>query len=160
MLNKLKKDFKGLQGEISDIIKNTDFKGSNKEWSYLTSEEKRIHLKVRQRLNEYLEKDEEVLIETNTSKLGVNTSYFFTDRRILEMRPLDMFKTGSKLHISSHYYNVINHVSFCQSKKKYNEIGIAVTGSLGALGIKVQSKIAKDIFDLLNNKLSKNKSGC
>ena len=160
MLNKLKSDFKSLKVEISDIIKNADLSGGNREWSYLTSEEKRIHLKVRQRLNEYLDEGEEVLIETHTATLGVNSSYFFTDSRILIIKPLDMLKTGSKVLTTSHYYSNILNVSLLEYKKKYHEIGILVNGSLGATGIKVQSSISKSIFDLINSKLDKNKSGC
>lgn len=156
MLNKLKESYQNGYNRGTNIFNN----GSDKEWSYLTPEEKRIHLKVRQRLNECLDEGEEVLIETHTATLGVNSSYFFTDKRILVIRPLDMFKTGTKAHTTSHYYNNLSDISLLEYKKKYHEITVAVKGSLGTVSFKVQSNISKSIFDLLNSKLDKNKSGC
>lgn len=124
---------------------------------YLKEDEKRVHFNMRKRLHEYLSKDENVLMETCINSFGLNSSYFFTDKKILIITSLDMFNTGKKVKSDVFYYDNLSDISILEYRKKYHEISLRIKGSLGAVRLKIQSSISKDVFDLLNSKV---KSGC
>lgn len=162
MLDKLKEctigEVKRSYNETRNKIDNICGVGKEEiELDYLKEDEKRIHMNMRKKLNDYISFDEEILIETVVSANNKKASIFLTNEKMLTLTPLDMFQIGSKMSSAIFYYKDMKDIGLIENNRKYHTLNIKMEGVFGLMKIKIQPQISKQVFKLLDNKI---KSGC
>lgn len=123
------------------------------ELDYLKEDEKRIHINMRKKLNDYISDEEEILIETVVSANNRKSSIFLTNEKMLTLTPLDMFQTGSKMSSAIFYYKDMNDIGLIENNRKYHTLNIKMEGVFGLMKMKMHPQISKKVFKLLNNKI-------